>query len=104
VSKLELAGVVTVAYLALYAVAIVLLRRRNAVNRRVAAALPPDLEVDPFHALAVPTGKAAAMDQAALAALLHDGLITIDCAGLPPHPALDALTDDQRQLLAAADS
>lgn len=80
-SSLVLAGVVTAVAAVLYVVLAVLSRRPKAAEREVRAALP-GLEIDPFHALAVRWDYHGAMDDAAVAALLRDGLITIDAEGM----------------------
>ncbi|GAA3210880.1 hypothetical protein ACFO1B_34685 [Dactylosporangium siamense] len=87
-SKLELAGVITAGYAALFVVLNILAWISDSVKRRRSIAPPPPpplpagVEIDPYHALAVRSGGPGGMDQAALASLLHDGLITIDADGL----------------------
>lgn len=86
---------VTAGYAVLFVVLSVWARLRNAADLRRAEPPPPEVTIDPYHALAVTSGGPGGMDRAALAALLLDGLITIDADGVmtvaartgePAHP------------------
>jgi hypothetical protein len=94
-SGVELVAVATGGYGVLFAVLYTAARLRNATTLRRAAPLPASVDVDPFHALTVSSGRPDAMDRAAVASLLSDELITIDAAGVvrvadatrePAHP------------------
>ncbi|GAA3205712.1 hypothetical protein ACFO1B_33725 [Dactylosporangium siamense] len=118
-SSLILAGVVTAGAVVLFTGLAFLERRRFAARRRAAAARLPEVELDPFHALAVaagwpgwttgdtrPAGAAAVAlavrKAAALAATDRPNLLREYRTRLPPHPALAGLAADQELISKSA--
>src|SRR5512139_1472765 len=80
-STLAWVGLTAAVAVVLIAVLAVGWRFPSAAELRAWAQLP-HVEIDPFHALTAVHRYTGAMDDAAVATLLHDGLVTIDTDGM----------------------